>query len=387
MRKPNLPTWFAELISPLSLAGYAAWGVVWITTRSAVEQLHPTLLPQATAALIVFLLSFVAGANVPPSTSRISLTALYVAMLSSALFVIYLWPFGTANILLVLFAVMLAMRLPPWAVVLILLGSNSLVVVFMLTQTNATLRDALLAVVAYASFQAFATLVIRNMQAAERMAEDLRATNAELMTTRLLLAESARDQERLRMSRELHDVAGHGLTALKLNLGVLARDQRQPDPERIAVCAGLADELLQNLRRVVQQLRAEPGLDLRAALQRIALPFPRPKLSLDIVEPLPALQFAQVEAVMRAVQEALTNAARHGNAQQLRVSLRADGERLDLRIEDNGRVSGPVRPGGGLSGMRERFEELGGDLSVSAAGAGGLNLHASFPLAIDGVKG
>lgn len=382
-----MPTWFTELISPLSLAGYVAWGVVWITVRSTVEQRHPALLPQASVALIVFLLSFIAGANVPPSTSRTSLTALYLAMLGSALFVIYLWPFGTANILLVLFAVMLAMRLPPWAVVLTLLGSNTLVVVFMLTQTNGTLRDALLSVLAYASFQAFATLVIRSMQSAERMAEDLRATNAELMTTRLLLAESARDQERLRMSRELHDVAGHGLTALKLNLGVLARDQRQPDPERIAVCAGLADELLQNLRRVVQQLRAEPGLDLRAALLRIALPFPRPKLSLDIFEPLPALQFAQVEAVMRAVQEALTNAARHGNAQHLRVSLRADGDRLNLHIADDGRVSGPVRAGGGLSGMRERFEELGGSLSVSAADAGGLNLHASFPLIATGANG
>ena len=83
---------------------------------------------------------------------------------------------------------------------------------------------------------------------------------------------------------------------------------------------------------------------------------------------------------MRAVQEALTNAARHGNAQHLRVRLKVEDGALALQIEDDGRVTTPVRAGGGLSGMRERFEELGGSLEIDRTGSGGLRLLGQFPL-------
>ncbi|MCB1606268.1 MAG: sensor histidine kinase [Xanthomonadales bacterium] len=380
MHKPALPSWLVDSFSPLSLAAYVAWTVVWITVRSAIGERQPEMLGYVSVALVVFLIAFVLTARSQHQARQPALIALHLLMAASALLLIYLWPFGTGQILLVLFAATLAAHFPLRQLVLWLLLTNLCVLVFMYYRSGAGVQGVLLSVLAYSSFQAFATSVIRNMRAAEQMADDLRATNAELMTTRLLLAESVRDSERLRMSRELHDVAGHGLTALKLNLGVLARDSNQPDPERIGVCGQLADELLQNLRRVVQQLRAEPGPDLDAALRRIALPFPRPQLQLSIERPLPDLSLAQAEAVMRAVQEALTNAARHGNAQHLRVRVCVKNNGLALQIEDDGRVAAPVRPGGGLSGMRERFEELGGSLEIDQTGSGGLRLLGQFPL-------
>jgi signal transduction histidine kinase len=374
-------------LSPLAIAAYVAWVVVWLTATASIAARAPDMLIPARAALLIFLLGFALTTHSHLQLGWRPRSGLFAAMTMAALFLIYLHPFGTGSILMVLLAAVLAVHLAARPLLLYLVGINGIVMLIMATRTDANWSQVLLTVLSYSSLQAFASLVIRNTQRAEQMADDLRAANAELMTTRLLLAESARDQERLRLSRELHDVAGHGLTALKLNLGVLARDARQPDPERIGVCAKLADELLQNLRSVVQQLRADPGLDLRATLQRIALPFPRPTLELELAAELPPLSFRQIEVVMRAVQEALTNAARHGNARTLRVSLGYADPELRLRIEDDGRAPPRIQFGGGLSGMRERIEELGGTLAVSTAGMGGLSLQASLPLNSHGAAG
>ncbi len=387
MHPNTLPARLTGFLSPLSIAAYVAWAVVWLTATASIAARAPEMLGPARAALLIFLMGFALTTHSHLQLGWRYLSGLFASMTVAALFLIYLHPFGTSSILMVLLAAVLAVHLPARPLLLYLLGINGFVMLVMLTRTNASLSQVVLSVLGYGSLQAFASLVIRNTQRAEQMANDLRATNAELMTTRLLLAESARDQERLRLSRELHDVAGHGLTALKLNLGVLARDARQPDPERIGVCAELADELLQNLRSVVQQLRAEPNPDLRATLQRIALPFPRPALELELADELPPLSFSQIEVVMRAVQEALTNAARHGNARTLRVSLGYADSHLRLRIEDDGRAPARVELGGGLSGMRERFEELGGTLAVGTAGMGGLSLQASLPLNSHGAPG
>src|SRR3546814_6587710 len=94
---------------------------------------------------------------------------------------------------------------------------------------------------------------------AQAMSEELRAVNADLLATRELLAESARDNERLRLSRELHDIAGHKLTALKINLAALAREARDDD-ERVRLCARLADELLAEIRGVIEQMRTDDGI-------------------------------------------------------------------------------------------------------------------------------
>src|SRR5690606_5765970 len=133
-----------------------------------------------------------------------------------------------------------------------------------------------------ACFQAFAASAAWFGISAERARAELAAVNADLLATRSLLAESARDGERLRLSRELHDVAGHKLTALKLNLAALARDPRFSDEAQVALCARLADELLADIRGVVQQMREGEGLELGPAITALASPFPRPRLHVQI---------------------------------------------------------------------------------------------------------
>ncbi|MEL2266475.1 histidine kinase, partial [Klebsiella pneumoniae] len=81
--------------------------------------------------------------------------------------------------------------------------------------------------------------------------DDLARVNADLLATRALLADSARDAERLRLARELHDVAGHKLTAMRLNLRALAADPVLAGREGLVLAEQLSGELLADIRQVV----------------------------------------------------------------------------------------------------------------------------------------
>ena len=133
-----------------------------------------------------------------------------------------------------------------------------------------------------AGFQLFAILLVHSARRTEQARDELAATHAELLATRGMLAEIARGQERLRLSRELHDVAGHKLTALRLNLAALAHNKQLDTGEIVALCTRLSEELLDDLRSVAHQLRLHDGLDLGATLRRMAAPFPRPRVRFDV---------------------------------------------------------------------------------------------------------
>lgn len=368
-----------NLAAPLSIAAYVAWAVIWIGAEAAFATLGPAGAGVARMVLAGFLLGFVLCISELLAGRPWAYRLLYLAMAAAALGLIAVHRSGVTPILLVLLVAVLAARLQGRELLAWFVALNLALVAIMAVRWRLQGTDLWISAVAHGSFQAFAALLMRTARSAEDMAEQLRATNAELLTTRTLLAESARDQERLRLSRELHDVAGHGLTALKLNLESLARDPRQPDPQRAELCASLADELLQNLRRVVRQMRDDSGIDLRAALERLGLPYPRPRLQLELAGTEGIVERDRIEAILRAVQEALTNAARHGHASVLRVSLAPDDGEWVLRMDDDGRAPAELQLGGGLSGMRERFEQLGGRLRSARSSLGGLRLEARWP--------
>lgn len=374
--RPLLETLFA----PLCLAAYVAWAVVWMGSTRNVEQLGAAGELGLRLALVGFLLGFVLCASDVLSGRAWVTRAVHVGMALIALGILAAQRSGVTPILLVLLIAVLAADQSDQELLVWFLVLNAAFMAILAFGWQLAGDRLWLTGFAHVSFQAFAALLMRGTRRAEEMTERLRATNAELLTTRTLLAEGARDQERLRLSRELHDVAGHGLTALKLNLESLVRDHRVPDRERLELCAALADELLQNLRRVVSAMRAEPGIDLRAALERLGAPFPRPRLDIALdVGAQSSFELPEVEVVLRAVQEALTNAAIHGSSRTLQVRLRPVDNEWQLRMEDDGRIAGAIVPGGGLAGMRERFESLGGRLETSRGSAGGLRIDAHWP--------
>jgi len=202
--------------------------------------------------------------------------------------------------------------------------------------------------------------------------------NAHLLATRSLLDESARDSERLKLARELHDVAGHKLTALKLNLTALQREGG--GHASVDSAAQLATELLADIRGVVAQIRQHDGLDIRDALTQLVAHLPAPpRIHLAIQDDARASSVAQAEALLRVVQEALTNSMRHSGARNVWVELAREGTQLRLRVHDDGRVALPLTEGFGLAGMRERLSQLSGRLDISRAAQGGLALDIELP--------
>ena len=305
--------------------------------------------------------------------------ALLVVMVVLALALVILAPrLGTPQVLLVVWTAVIAMVWPPRvAVVAVLLVNLASWWILSMAGHPAPLTVTLL----YAGFQAFAALTAYYALSAERARDALARVNADLLATRALLADSARDGERLRLARELHDVAGHKLTALTLNLRALSADPAFTGREELAVAERMAGELMGDIRGVVQAIRDNRGLDLGTALHALAAPLPRPRLQLSLDDTLRLDDPERAELLLRVVQEALTNAARHGDAGVLRVELQRDAARggMHLQATDDGRARGPLREGNGLAGMRERIEGAGGELQVVPERGGGVRIDVWLP--------
>jgi signal transduction histidine kinase len=195
----------------------------------------------------------------------------------------------------------------------------------------------------------------------------------------MLLSESARDGERLRLSRELHDVSGHKLTALKLNLAVLAKDANVVERRELVTARVLVDELLHDIRGVVAQLRHHDGIDLREAITKLAEPLPFAHVHVHVDENARVDDTERAATLIRLAQEALTNAAKHASSQNVWLKLTREKDSLQLVVEDDGKLVHPVSPGHGLMGMRERVAALGGELEIGVAKAGGMRICARLP--------
>ena len=218
-----------------------------------------------------------------------------------------------------------------------------------------------------------------------RRAAELREMGAELERTRDAHAARARAEERLRISRELHDAVAHRMTVIVLQAGAAQRVWgHDPDAARVAVEAltGVARETLSDLRATLRGSAPARVDQLDELVARV-----RP-LGLDVsvtreVDAVPASLGHPVHAV---VQEALTNAVRHAAPTTVDVVIRRDAGELLVSVTDAGPRPGaasavtPVRgTGTGLRGMAERVEAAGGTLRYGDEGRG-FRVEARLPL-------
>ena len=369
-----MPNVLRTLLQPMNLAALLTCLAVALALRAEDSAEWPAM----GALLLGYLLALLAGDFLPRRWQRPGQALLLATEAACALVLVSLAPRGgTAPVLIVVLVAQLAMNYPARLLVPAVLGLN---VALYLVLREVGYREPLIVTMLYGGFQAFAALTAHYARTAEGSRDALALVNADLLATRALLADSARDAERLRVARELHDVAGHKLTAMTLNLRALAADPALAGRDELRVSQQLSGELLGDIRNVVQALRDARGLDLPTALLALAAPLPRPRLRLDIDPTLEITDPSLAETVLRVVQEALTNSARHGDAAILQVALRRDGPRLRLRIEDDGCMRGALREGNGLAGMRERVEAAGGELRLTSGARGALRIDASLPL-------
>jgi signal transduction histidine kinase len=201
--------------------------------------------------------------------------------------------------------------------------------------------------------------------------------------------EAAREDERTRIARDVHDQLGQALTALKLDVGWLQR--RITDPAlagKLDDMARSTDDILRAVRRIAADLR--PGLlddvGLRAAIEWQAEDFTRRTgTPCTVRSELGDLQLERGLAtnLFRIFQEALTNVARHASAHSVEVSLGLDHGQLRLEIADDGVGLPEVGPRGatlGILGMRERAWRLGGECTVKRREPQGTTVAVVVPL-------
>jgi signal transduction histidine kinase len=198
----------------------------------------------------------------------------------------------------------------------LLLGHAPLVWSFMALE-DFNFWEALFQSAFYVGFAAFVliTAYVARQQAEAR--EEQRRLNAELRATRVLLAESARVNERTRISRELHDLLGHHLTALSLNLEVAGHMTEGRAQEHVKQAHTLARLLLTDVREVVSQLREGDAIDLGAALLLLTDRVPSLEIHMDTQEPLALEDAERAHILLRCTQEIITNAVRHADARNL----------------------------------------------------------------------
>jgi PAS domain S-box-containing protein len=231
-------------------------------------------------------------------------------------------------------------------------------------------------------------LVVNDVTERRREAADLERSRRALRELSASVVE-AREEERRRIARELHDELGQRLTALKIDLAALAQSAHLAATDRrVAAMQATLDDTVASVRRLSSDLRPLmlDDLGLSAAIEWLARDASqRMGISVRAKLPLaePALDERVAIALYRTVQEALTNVARHAGAHSVEVELAVHEGQLVLGVADDGRGlrEGALQRRGsfGLLGLHERARLLGGTLEIGARPGGGTMLTMRVP--------
>ena len=185
----------------------------------------------------------------------------------------------------------------------------------------------------------------------------------------------------------LHDLLGHHLTALSLNLEVASHITEGQAQEHVRQAQTLAKLLLTDVREAVSQLRESGAIDLGAALRPLAENVPKLAIEMDIEQPLTVDDPERAHILLRCAQEAITNVVRHAGASRLWLTARREGPDVILQIRDDGRGSDLVQPGNGLRGLRERLQQQDGRLEIATRRGHGFQLTMTLPVAPNAATG
>lgn len=229
----------------------------------------------------------------------------------------------------------------------------------------------------YGMLQLFALSVVQRFIGERRQKDEIATLNRELLATRQLLSQSAAQSERLRIARDLHDILGHHMTALILNLEIASHRIGSVEQsvskgestgysegkEKVEQALALAKLLLGDLRSTVSELRDDSMIDLESAIKQLIAGIPEFSFDLDF-SAAPSVEDVDVaETVLRCAQEAITNVLRHSNGDRCRIAVRQQAQRIILTVVDNGHADKAITAGNGLNGMRERVSAQGGEMN------------------------
>ncbi len=217
----------------------------------------------------------------------------------------------------------------------------------------------------YSTFHFFAILMTHHAREAQIATEKAILLNEELVTTQQLLTEATKQNERTRIARELHDLLGHHLTALIINLQVAEHLTIGEAKEKIEQCHSLAKLLMSDVREAVDSLRENNSLDFESLVKLLVNDLPRVKTHLKIDAKIGLEELQVAKTLLSCVQEASTNCLKHSNANEFWITLKKQDQAFVLELYDNGQAKVGFVEGNGLKGMRERLVPLNGELKTN----------------------
>ena len=300
----------------------------------------------------------------------LSLSALGVSVMAQS---------GLGGILLLIIAGLLPWMLPLVPAMIWLLLQTLLLALTVNSISGVTAGDAAMTAGLFLGISLFAFMSSVVALRQQEARDESRKINSELQATQVLLAENTRIAERVRIARELHDLIGHHLTALTLNLEVAEHLVEGRALGHVQQARSLARLLLADVREVVSDMREVDKVDLAAALQKLVEGVPAPHIHLDLTAALSRVDPATAQVLLRCAQEMISNCVRHAGARNLWVRLQLDVAGVTLTASDDGCGTDRFETGNGLRGMAERLRQLGGELTVESRAGAGFSLHARLP--------
>jgi signal transduction histidine kinase len=238
------------------------------------------------------------------------------------------------------------------------------------------------------------TAVFR-LRVLERRSEEQRAIAKEAERQMRELSQqlvATQEEERKKLSRELHDHVGQTLTALRMELGRIERTRMPADKrlgDAVAECRQLVDNMVRTVRDLALGLRPsmlddfglQPALEwhVRDLTRRFGVP-----VDLTMRGDFDGLPDQYRTCVYRAIQEALTNCVRHARARAIEVTVTGHADRLEVSVADDGVGLDPARrrDGLGLRGIEERVKELHGVMTIGSVAGAGTALAIRLPLPV-----
>lgn len=240
-------------------------------------------------------------------------------------------------------------------------------------------ENVLVSIFLWVFFQLFVAASCQMKANAKKTKILLEKTHLELVTTQSLLEHKTQIQERLRISRDLHDNVGHRLTVINLHLEYAIHQQPNNTPIFLQELKQSVQDTLEELRLSVRNIRSSHATtDLSELLTYIKKALPK-GVSLNYPQSIKIQPEDVCEQLLFCVQEAISNAVRHGKASAISITVEQDYPFI-LNINNNGLLTHKFNRGSGLNGLEERLEPFNATIELLAnVPHQGMNLRITLP--------
>ncbi|NMP17472.1 histidine kinase [Thalassotalea sp. Y01] len=327
-------------------------------------------------AFTVYLACFIAIHKSADATQNEPLqVGLLLLMLAAAFAVLLLIPLNFTSILTIIWVAKLSYFLSLARTMLV----TTVVIVcwFGLSSYYWNESNVVIQAMLFGCFHLFSILMSYQTQKAERNSLQLQRVNNELLSTQRLLASTSRLNERSRIARDLHDLLGHHLTALSINLQVAELTCDGDAKQRVAECRHLAKLLLSDVREAVNSLKENQQLDFNEMLDSIVAGLPGLQVEKSIETDFHIEEVALARDVLHCSIEAMTNTLRHSGASHFYLKVWRQDDGLHVEMADNGKVHKKLNFGNGLNGIKERVDNAHGQVQFNMDK--GLKITMTFP--------